>query len=86
MIIPKEVKQKPVEYLILALGLITFLVFYILINNIQIKKWLIYLAGIFYFIWSIYHHQKRGDLHPSIIIEYLLIIILGIVFVSGTLF
>jgi hypothetical protein len=85
MIFPKEIKQKPIEYLCLALGLITLFIFYVFINNIQVKKYLIYTAGIFYFIWSLYHHKKRGDLHLSIIIEYFLIILLGIVFISETL-
>jgi len=82
----KEIKQKPLEYLFLSLGLITLFIFYIAISNFQIRRWIIYLAGILYFSWSIYHHKKRGDLHLSIIIEYILIIILGIVFISGTLF
>lgn len=82
----KEIKQKPVEYLFLTLSLITLFIFYVVVDNLQIRKWLIYVAGILYFVWSIYHHQKRGDLNLSIIIEYLLIILLGIVFISGTLF
>lgn len=82
----KEIKQKPIEYLSLSLGLITFFIFYVFVDNFQIRRWLIYAAGLFYLVWSIYHHQKRGDLHPSIVIEYILIILLGIVFISGTIF
>lgn len=86
MIIPKEVKQKPVEYLVLLLTLITGFLFYFFINDNQIRRWIIYSVGIIYFCWSLYHHYKRGDLHLSIVVEYLLIILLGIVFISGTLF
>lgn len=86
MIIPKEIKQKPVEYLILLIGLITGLFLYFFIDNSQARRWIIYSVGILYFAWSLYHHYKRGDLHLSIVIEYLLIILLGIVFISGTLF
>ncbi len=86
MIIPKEVKQKPVEYLILLVGLITGLFLYFFIDNSQARRWIIYSVGIIYFCWSLYHHYKRGDLQLSIVIEYLLIILLGIVFISGTLF
>jgi hypothetical protein len=86
MIIPKEVRQKPVEYLFLFISFLVFLFLYFLINDSQLKRWTIYSAGIIYFSWSLYHHYKRGDLQLSIVIEYLLIILLGIVFISGTLF
>jgi len=86
MIIPKEVKQKPVEYLFLLFSFILFIFLYFFINDSQVKRWIVYSAGVIYFSWSIYHHYKRGDLQLSIVIEYLLIILLGIVFISGTLF
>lgn len=81
-----EIKQKPLEYLFLLLSLIVGLSLYILIGDHQVKRWLIYAVGIIYFCWSLYHHYKRGDLHLSIVIEYLLIILIGIIFISGTLF
>jgi len=86
MIIPKEVRQKPLEYVILLASLIGGLLSYFLIDNSQVRRWIIYAVGILYFCWSLYHHYKRGDLHLSIVIEYLLIILIGIVFISGTLF
>lgn len=86
MIFPKEVKQKPLEYLVLLLGLIFGFCLYIFIDNSQIRRWVIYSLGMIYFCWSLYHHYKRGDLQLSIVIEYLIIILLGIVFISGTLF
>jgi len=86
MIFPKEVKQKPLEYLVLLLGLIFGFCLYIFIDNSQIRRWIIYSLGMIYFCWSLYHHYKRGDLQLSIVIEYLIIILLGIVFISGTLF
>ncbi|HPT65825.1 MAG TPA: hypothetical protein PK257_00750 [Candidatus Woesebacteria bacterium] len=86
MIIPKEVKQKPVEYLTLLFSLIIGLFLYFSIDNSQLRRWIIYGVGIIYFCWSLYHHYKRGDLQLSIVIEYLLIILIGIIFISGTLF
>lgn len=86
MIIPKEVKQKPLEYLALFFSLIISFCLYLFIDSSQAKRWIIYSAGIIYFCWSLYHHYKRGDLQLSIVVEYLLIILLGIVFISGTLF
>lgn len=86
MIIPKEVKQKPLEYLFLFFSLIIGFFLYLFIDNSQAKRWIVYAIGVIYFCWSLYHHYKRGDLQLSIVVEYLLIILLGIVFISGTLF
>lgn len=82
----KEIKQKPLEYIFLLFSLIAGFLIYILIGDNQARRWVIYAVGTIYFCWSLYHHYKRGDLHLSIVIEYLLIILLGIVFISGTLF
>jgi uncharacterized membrane protein YecN with MAPEG domain len=82
----KEIKQKPAEYIILLVSFISGLLLYFSIDNNQVKRWIIYAVGIIYFCWSLYHHYKRGDLHLSIIIEYLLIILIGIFLISGTLF
>ena len=86
MIIPKEVKQKPFEYIILLICLIIGFILYILINNPQIRLWIISGVAVFYFGWSLYHHHKRGDLQLSIIVEYLLIILIGFVLIFSTLF
>lgn len=86
MIIPKEIKQKPIEYILFLLILILGIFSYFFIDNAHIRILIVSLVSIFYFCWSIYHHKKRGDLQFSIIIEYILIILLGIVFLFGTLF
>lgn len=86
MTILKEIKQKPLEYLFLSLGLITFFIFYIFIKDHYFRLYFIYAAGLFYLGWGIYHHRKRGDLNFSIIVEYFLISALGIILLSGTIF
>ena len=86
MIIPKEIKQKPLEYILFLSVLIIGLFLYFFIDNSQIRIWIVSGVSIFYFGWSLYHHYKREDLQFSIIIEYLLIILLGIVFLFGALF
>ena len=86
MIIPKEIKERPHEYLSLLVFLIAGFIFYFFVGNNQVRRWVIYTVGVLYFCWSLYHHYKRGDLQLSIVIEYLLIILLGIVLISGTLF
>ena len=80
MIIPKEIKNKPIEYIVLFLIFFIGFFLYIIINNSQSRILVISGVTLFYFGWSLYHHQKRGDLHPSIVIEYLLFILLGLVF------
>lgn len=82
----KEIEKKPLEYIALLAMLITGFLSYFLIDNSHVRRWIVYGTGTLYFCWSLYHHYKRGDLHLSIIIEYLLIILIGIIFISGTLF
>lgn len=87
MIIPKEVKQKPVEYAALAsffiIGLIVY--FFADITSHQ-RRLIVYLLAASYFFWSIIHHYKRGDLSISIVIEYLVMALLGIVLLTVSLF
>jgi hypothetical protein len=85
MIIPKEVRQKPFEYIVLALSFILGIFFYVILNDSQSRKWIICSIGVAYFCWSLYHHHKRGDLHLSIIVEYILIILLGSILLFNTL-
>ncbi|MDD4937441.1 MAG: hypothetical protein PHX34_00260 [Candidatus Shapirobacteria bacterium] len=87
MIIPPEVKKKPLEYIFLALFFIIGLFFYLFTNISGSGKRFIAIAmagG--YFFWSLYHHYKRGDLNLSIIVEYLVIILFGIVLLTGSFF
>lgn len=82
-----EIKQKPFEYLILLLLLlISALAFIYFSYDSFIQRRVIYISAAAYFMWSLYHHYRRGDLQPSIVIEYLLIGIFGIVLLSSTLF
>jgi hypothetical protein len=87
MIIPKEIHQKPIEYLML---LIIFIIAGILFLSFGYdnhnQRRIIYATCAGYFFWSLYHHYRRGDLHLSIIVEYLLMALLAIVVLSGTLF
>lgn len=83
----KEIEQKPVEYLFLffvflaaAISLFTFR------YDHFIQRRVVYATCAVYFLWSLYHHYRRGDLHLSIIIEYLVFILLAIVITASTLF
>ncbi|MFA5827932.1 MAG: hypothetical protein WC841_01020 [Candidatus Shapirobacteria bacterium] len=82
----KEISQKPIEYIALLIIFILFATaFYLFSFDPHSQRRVIYAASGSYFLWSLYHHYKRGDLHISIVIEYLLIAIFGIVLLSSTM-
>jgi len=86
-IIPQEIRDKPIEYLILLIMLIVSGILFLSFGyDGHNQRRVIYAACAAYFFWSLYHHYRRGDLHASIIIEYLLMALLAIVVLSGTLF
>jgi hypothetical protein len=82
-----EVKRHPLEYLVLLLILLfSAIVFVFFSYDHYLQRRVVYMASTAYFTWSLYHHYRRGDLHTSIIIEYLLFILLAIVITGATLF
>ncbi|MCW1949687.1 MAG: hypothetical protein KIH89_004590 [Candidatus Shapirobacteria bacterium] len=87
MIIPKEVRQKPLEYLILGIIFFIGLILYFFAPfDAHGKRIIVYLMAANYFFWSLYHHYKRGDLSLSIIVEYLIIALLGITLLTLSFF
>lgn len=87
MIIPPEVRKKPLEYIFLALFFIIGLCFYAFADvSASGRRFIVAVIAGGYFFWSLYHHFKRGDLNLSIIVEYLIIILFGIVLLTGTFF
>lgn len=86
MTIFKEIESKPQVYLSLFLILITGgVAFFAFSPDTYLQRRIVYATGGAYFIWSLLHHYQRGDLHLSIVIEYLLIIVLGVLILSSTL-
>jgi hypothetical protein len=82
----KEISQKPGEYILLFLiFLVAAIAFYFFSFDPHSQRRVIYAAAGTYFLWSLYHHYKRGDLHVSIVIEYLIIALFGIILISSTL-
>jgi hypothetical protein len=39
-----------------------------------------------YFVWGLSHHALEGDLHPKIVVEYLLIALLAIFVLKGAIY
>lgn len=81
-----QIKKHPIQFiclsLILSIGGISFIFFS---YDPKIQRDIIYATGAGYFFWSIYHHYKRGDLHISIVIEYLVLILLALILITQTL-
>lgn len=82
-----QIKQKPLEYSILAIiFLISLVLFTIFKYNPPIQRLIIFTLITAYLAWSVNHHYKRGDLHFSIIVEYVVFITFALVILSSTLF
>jgi hypothetical protein len=80
-----NLKKRPYQYFFLFFGLLfcasAFLYFG---HDPSMQRRLIYAAGGYYFLWSLYHHYTRGDLALPLIVEYLLIILFGLLLLSST--
>ena len=75
------------EYILLFLLFSFGFLFYIFFSyNSHYQRNIIYATSGFYFLWSLYHHYQKGDLHTTIIIEYLVFILLGVIVLGSTLF
>jgi hypothetical protein len=86
-IIPKEIKQKPIEYMVLAsIFLLGLLLYFFAGISTYNKRFVVYFMAASYFLWSIYHHYKRDDLSVSIVIEYLVMVLVGIIFLTVSFF
>lgn len=82
----KEISEKPAEYLSLLIMFMASAVLFITFNfDPHVQRRIVYLTAGIYFAWSLYHHYKRGDLHLSIIIEYLIFALLGTVVLFATI-
>jgi hypothetical protein len=77
--------MKKLDYLILSIIFVSGLIlFFIFSYNSHYQRNVIYGTSGLYFLWSLYHHYQKGDLHPSIVLEYLLFILLGLIVLSST--
>jgi hypothetical protein len=77
--------SQKIEYIFLfLLFTFSFLLYLYFSYNGHLQRDVIYVTGGLYFLWSLYHHYRLGDLHLSIIIEYLVVILLGLIVLSST--
>ncbi len=88
MIILKEIKKTPLDYVVLAIILIIAFILFIYFNqkfDSHNQRRVIYATSAFYLLWSLFHHYHRGDLQASIVIEYLLLAIFAVIIALTTL-
>ncbi|MFA5024966.1 MAG: hypothetical protein WC503_00465 [Candidatus Shapirobacteria bacterium] len=82
MIILKEIKKHSLNYLILGiiLAVSLFLLFYFQLNfDVRDERILVCSTAALYFIWSLFHHHRRGDLQLSVILEYFLLSLFAVI-------
>jgi hypothetical protein len=76
----KNLFRYPTEFFLLALLLGSSMVLYFVFGySPQIRRYLICLSGLLYWGWSLYYHWRRGDLNLSILVEYLVFALLGVI-------
>lgn len=82
----KEIYQKPIEYGVLFIVFfVASVLFFIFRYESHFQRNVVYATSGLYFLWSLYHHYQRGDLHLSIVIEYLVFILLALIIATTTL-
>lgn len=68
---------------LLGIGLWLFSIF----SGLPDRQFLVVIVtAIVYFCWGIAYHLLEGDLHPKIVVEYLLIAILSIFLLRGAVY
>lgn len=69
----KELRKNFWEYLILFLGVITFVILvYLFRFNKSVLTFVLFSGSLFYVSWGIIHHMIRGRLTRMIAVEYML--------------
>lgn len=69
--------------IILSLAIVLFFAF---AGNPQLQFYIALATSITYFLWGVIHHDLEGDLHPKIVVEYLLIALLAILLLRGAIY
>lgn len=88
MIVFREIKKHPLNYLILGIILIAALISFFYFRqsfDSHDERRVVYVTAVLYLFWSLYHHYRRGDLQFSIILEYLLLALFAVIVVVTTL-
>lgn len=83
----KDTNFHLLHYLVLIVILFLAVVLFFLSSGENLLQFRIAIATSFvYFLWGMVHHHLEGDLHPKIMVEYLLIALLAIFLLKGAIF
>ncbi|PIP52936.1 hypothetical protein COX08_03765 [Candidatus Beckwithbacteria bacterium CG23_combo_of_CG06-09_8_20_14_all_34_8] len=83
----KKTAKTKIDYLILIIGFLATFIFYFIFNGQQIMQaGIVICAGLFYTLWGSLHHQREGDFHPKIALEYFLMASLAVVVLLSIIF
>lgn len=82
----KRLHSYRLEYSLIGLICLVFLIVLLFVHN----QTNLFITGVLalcvsYLAWGIFHHSRKQDLHPSIILEYIVFILfaLSILFLSS---
>jgi len=78
--IKEEIKKYPLDYAILFIGLISFLLVFVQFFHLpKAQKPILAATVAFYFFWGILHHLLRNHLNLRIVLEYLIFCLFGFI-------
>lgn len=76
-----------INYLILIIILAFAVGLFIYFQGFPNKQLtVIELTGLSYFLWGVLFHYLESDLHPKIVVEYLLMAILAVLLLRGAIY
>ena len=81
--ISKDIPHYLSLLLILALGLLAFLIFS---SELAYQIAILILTSIAYVVWGLLHHYLHKDLYLGVVIEYIVVATLGLVIVFSLVF
>lgn len=88
MIIFREIKKHPQNYIILGIVFVIasiFLFYFRQHFDAHDQRRVVYATAGLYLAWSLFHHYRRGDLQFSIILEYILLALFAVIIAMTSL-
>lgn len=83
----KNFLRYPLEFLLLALLLVACAILFLAFGSTpHLRRNLTIITAATYLAWSLFYHWRRGDLTFSILVEYLVFALLGVVVLLSTVF
>ncbi|KKR34337.1 MAG: hypothetical protein UT63_C0003G0053 [Candidatus Gottesmanbacteria bacterium GW2011_GWC2_39_8] len=75
-----------IAYLILIFILLSGLFFFLNFQGVpRMQIEVAVITSVFYALWGIVHHLIDRDLHPKIVVEYILIGLIAVILIKGVL-